>query len=76
MPRPLTLTDTLADHHSLSRVSAHCLACGHSVVLDTWTLGVRLGWDVPLVDLAQRLRCTRCNARGCRVATSLRRPQR
>ena len=76
MPRPLTLTDTLADHHTLSRVSAQCEACRHVALLDTWALGVRLGWDVPLADVESRLRCGRCGAKRCRLAVSLRRSSR
>jgi hypothetical protein len=76
MPRPLTLCDSLADHHVLSRVSAHCQTCGHYAVLDTWSLGVRLGWETPLGELEAKLRCSRCSARPCRITTHLRRSSR
>jgi hypothetical protein len=76
MPRPLTLTDTLADHHVLSRVGAVCDACGHAAPVDTWSLGVRLGWETPLKDVEAKLRCTRCSAKRCRLVTNLRRSSR
>jgi hypothetical protein len=76
MPRPLTLTDTLADHHTLSRVTAHCESCRHVSPLDTWSLGVRLGWDVPLAEVEAKLKCGRCGAKGCRLTVSLRRSSR
>jgi hypothetical protein len=43
MARPLTLTDALADHHGMSRVSAICASCGHVATVDIWALGVKLG---------------------------------
>lgn len=76
MPRPLTLTDTLADHHVMSRVTARCMACAHVGVIDTWSLGVKLGWETPLTEVESRLRCTRCRARQCKLSTSLRRSSR
>ncbi len=76
MPRPLALTDTIADHHAISRVTANCAVCGHVSVLDTWVLGTRQGWDLPLSELAGRLRCSSCGARACRLAVALRRPPR
>jgi ribosomal protein S27AE len=76
MPRPLALTDTLADHHTLSRVTAQCGECRHVAPLDTWMLGVRLGWDVPLSEVEARLRCGRCGGKQCRLSVSLRRSSR
>jgi Zn finger protein HypA/HybF involved in hydrogenase expression len=76
MPRPLTLTDTLADHHVMSRVSARCTACGHVAAIDTWGLGVKLGWETPLTEVEKKLRCTRCSAKECRLVTGLRRSSR
>lgn len=72
MPRPLDLTDTLADHHVMSRVAATCASCGHVATLDTWSLGVKLGWETPLVEVEARLKCTRCGAKACRLVTGLR----
>lgn len=66
-PRELTVEHTLADHHLESKVVAHCDACRHVARLDTWSLGLRLGWDAPMREVEGRLRCTACGSKRCRL---------
>ena len=42
---------------------ALCKNCGHSERVDPWKLASKIGHDLALADLAERLRCRRCHVR-------------
>ncbi len=52
-------------------VIAECAACGHSLPIPALALsqGLRLGPDERILDLAPRLRCRECDARGRAVVS-------
>lgn len=52
-------------------VIVECGACGHSLPIAAATLsqGLRLGPDERILDLAPRLRCRECDARGKAVVS-------
>ena len=62
---PLVL-ETLAEHQGLT-LTAFCLACDRSRVLDQDALAARFGWDVLVQDIRRRVRCARCGQRPRRL---------
>lgn len=61
MPAPVKkLSDRFADYD----LSITCKKCGHVRVTEPHVLAKILGWETPLTTVAQRLRCSKCHARG------------
>lgn len=46
---------------------ARCMNCGHRAGLPLDTMILRWGADYPVEHAEQRLRCLRCDSRGCRI---------
>ena len=62
---PLVL-ETLAEYRGLT-LTAFCLACDRSQVLDQDALAVRFGWDMRVGDIRRRVRCSQCGQRSGRL---------
>jgi hypothetical protein len=52
--------DKLSDEFGQYLLIIKCDACGHERSADPHTLGRLCGWDAKLVDLAPRMRCSKC----------------
>lgn len=44
-----------------------CVACKHRARLAPARLAARLGYDLPVPDVARRMRCSRCRGRAVEV---------
>lgn len=64
---PLTLR-TMA---GMFRVWARCAACEWEAEVSVEQLAQACGWETPSHRIRERLRCTRCGARGRDVGVSL-----
>jgi hypothetical protein len=61
MPAPITkLSDRFADY----TLRIRCKKCQHERTADPHALAKLMGWETPLAEVAARMRCSRCNARG------------
>ena len=66
LPSGLLVLETLAEHRGLT-ITAFCLACDRSHVLDQDALAVRFGWDMRVQDIRRRVRCNQCGQRSGRL---------
>jgi hypothetical protein len=61
MPSPITkLSDRFADY----TLRITCKKCGHVRTTEPHSLEKLMGWGTPLATIAQRMRCSKCHARG------------
>ena len=67
----LWLDDSFGDY----LLQAICAKCDHVRMIEPQVLAQILGWHVLLTDAAARMRCSKCNARDCRLA-ALSRPKK
>ena len=58
--------DRLSDEFGQYVIYLAC-ACGHERRCEPRTLANIAGWDARLVDVAKRMRCSKCQRRGCRA---------
>jgi hypothetical protein len=59
------LSDRFADYDLRIR----CKKCGHERITEPHVFGKIMGWETPLVEVAKRLRCSKCHSRGaCEMA--------
>ncbi len=66
--------DRLSDEFGQYVIYLAC-ACGHERRCEPRTLANIAGWDARLVDVAKRMRCSKCARRGCRArVVPLRKP--
>lgn len=56
--------EKLSDEFGQYRLLLSCTACGHARSAEPRTLGRLCGWDALLKDVARRLRCSKCGAKG------------
>ena len=66
LPSGQLVLETLADYRGLT-LTAFCLPCDRSQVLDHDTLAARFSWDVLVADIRRRLRCQQCGRRPERL---------
>lgn len=66
-PRPPLTVVKLSDHFGQYVIVIECV-CGHVRTTRPQTLAKLSSWDTKLVDVAKRLRCSKCGARSCSVA--------
>lgn len=72
MPSPITkLSDRFADY----TLRIRCRKCGHERTTEPHALARLLGWETPLVQVASRLRCSKCHARGECELTAINQPK-
>lgn len=66
MPAPVVkLSDRFADY----QLRIRCKKCRHERVTEPHVFGKIMGWETPLVNVAARLRCSKCHAKGeCELA--------
>ena len=60
-------TSKLADWRTGYALVISCLTCKHSRRTDPQSLAKLLGWDVPLIAVTARLRCSNCSAKDCEI---------
>lgn len=66
MPAPVNkLSDRFADY----QLRIRCKRCKHERITDPHVFGKICGWETPLVELAKKLRCSKCHTKGeCELA--------
>jgi hypothetical protein len=64
-PRPPLTVVKLSDHFGQYVLTLTCTSCGHSRSAQPKTLAHLAGWDAPLADVVERLRCSKCGKRKC-----------
>ena len=66
MPAPVVkLSDRFADY----QLRIRCKKCRHERVTEPHVFGKIMGWETPLIKIAARLRCSKCDAKGqCELA--------
>ena len=57
--------DKLSDEFGQYTLILTCAACGYERVTTPKILGRMCGWDARLVDVARRLRCSKCGKKQC-----------
>jgi len=65
---PEVRLDTLAAIRDKHRHWCYCLQCKRDTPLDLEQLAARIGWDVPLLGIKSRLRCSRCGSRDVQIS--------
>jgi hypothetical protein len=60
-------TSKLSDWRKGYALITSCRQCKHSRRTEPGALARLLGWDVPLIEVAARLRCSNCFAKDCEV---------
>jgi hypothetical protein len=54
----------LSDEFGQYVITIKCI-CGHARTAHPTTLARFAGWDALLADVIKRMRCSKCNRRGC-----------
>jgi hypothetical protein len=67
MPRPPQITK-LSDRFGDYVLVLTCRKCKHGRRTDPHALAKILGWETPLKQVAERLRCSNCGAKDCELA--------
>jgi hypothetical protein len=57
--------DKLSDEFGVYSLAIKCSACGHERTAEPHTLARLCGWDAKLVDVARRMRCSKCGKKQC-----------
>jgi hypothetical protein len=57
--------DKLSDEFGQYTLILKCDQCGHERITQPTTLGRLCGWDAKLIDVAKRMRCSKCDAKQC-----------
>ena len=65
-PKVTKLGDEFADY----LLTIACRKCRHIRVTEPHTLAQIVGWEITLVELAKRLRCSSCGAKECELAAN------
>src|SRR6266702_1450431 len=60
-------TSKLADWRTGYALVISCRTCKHSRRTEPHSLAKLLGWDVPLIVVTARLRCSNCYAKDCEI---------
>jgi hypothetical protein len=60
-------TSKLADWRTGYALVIGCRSCKHSRRTEPDSLAKLLGWDVPLIVVTARLRCSNCYAKDCEI---------
>jgi hypothetical protein len=60
-------TSKLADWRTGYALVISCRTCKHSRRTEPQSLAKLLGWDVPLIVVTARLRCSNCYAKDCEI---------
>src|SRR5438105_3144273 len=60
-------TSKLADRRTGYALVISCRTCKHSRRTEPHSLAKLLGWDVPLIMVTARLRCSNCYAKDCEI---------
>jgi hypothetical protein len=60
-------TSKLADWRTGYALVIGCRSCRHSRRTEPHSLAKLLGWDVPLLEVTARLRCSNCYAKDCEI---------
>ena len=60
-------TSKLADWRTGYTLVIGCRTCKHSRRTAPQSLAKLLGWDVPLIVVTARLRCSNCHAKDCEI---------
>ena len=60
-------TSKLADWRTGYALVIGCRTCKHSRRTEPHALAKLLGWDVPLIVVTARLRCSNCHAKDCEI---------
>jgi hypothetical protein len=60
-------TSTLADWRTGYALVIGCKTCKHARRTEPQSLARLLGWDVPLIVVTARLRCSNCYAKDCEI---------
>ncbi len=72
MPAPITkLSDRFADY----TLQIKCRKCGHVRTTEPHVLAKFLGWETPLTTVAERMRRSKCQARGECELTAINTPK-
>jgi hypothetical protein len=49
-----------------------CRQCHHTVISEPGTLALKVGWEITLDALAQRLTCSACGTKACELTPQAR----
>jgi hypothetical protein len=60
-------TSKLADWRTGYALVISCRTCKHARRTEPQSLAKLLGWDVPLIVVTARLRCSNCYAKDCEI---------
>jgi hypothetical protein len=60
-------TSKLADWRTGYALVIGCKTCKHARRTEPHSLAKLLGWDVPLIVVTARLRCSNCYAKDCEI---------
>jgi hypothetical protein len=60
-------TSKLADWRTGYALVIGCKSCKHARRTEPHSLAKLLGWDVPLIVVTARLRCSNCYAKDCEI---------
>jgi hypothetical protein len=69
-------TSKLADWRIGYAMVIGCRTCKHARRTEPHSLAKLLGWDVPLIVVTSRLRCSNCYAKDCEIQVDRLLPQR
>jgi hypothetical protein len=69
-------TSRLADWRNGYALVIGCRSCKHTRRAEPQSLARLLGWDVPLIEVMGRLRCSNCYAKDCEIQVDRDKPAR
>jgi hypothetical protein len=69
-------TSKLADWRTGYALVIGCRTCKHARRTEPHSLAKLLGWDVPLIVVTARLRCSNCYAKDCEIQVDRQPPLR